>query len=534
MKRMLLLFILTASISFLPACTNTKQNPIVFKENSSTENKDDTNISYNVEQVILSKGFQNLEPNVEIVKKDLDFRLLASLGLVESSGVNVTKIQKSGNEINIYVKNETDEQKKHLVVPQVLIDLKDFKIKNRDSLKFNIVNENYEPIKIKLGVNEIVNKINSDFKISINTFPLVDILDEEGKIFWELTYKNIFDIYNNETPIINLSVLVDSNDGSIIQYSKDFISSYIDEGYILDYIPNKFIIYKKQEMDENHNPKEEILWIYDIENNHREILYSSKNKISCAKFNPDASFVSLIDTNDKNNELYIIGAQDKKAYKILFANTISPKIIRWKDDENLYIIDSRENKSYIYEHNTKTNHTDLVHFISKDITDLQIINDDFLISEGNEDKKKLKIYLTDNWKQFKFEFHGYKPSFIDHDKIAYLKFNEKEDSNILSIYDLDRENLYDNINLNITKYFTLDSKSLALIEKHQADNDFTLHRYDIKNKEITPIASINSDQVFYNDRDRLLYVNLSLPFESEKTQIIYSLDLSQIDEENPR
>ncbi len=534
MERMLFMIILIASISCLPACTNTKQNPIVFREDNSAQNIDETNISYNVEQVILSKGFQNLEPNVEIVKKDLDFRLLVSLGLIESSEVDVTKIQKNGDEINIYVKSNGASKKDHPVVPQILVELKDFKLKNRDSLKFNIINENYEPIKVKLGINEIINKINSDFKISSNEFPIINILSDKGKILWDLTYNNIFDMYNEETPIINLSVLVDSNDGSIIQYSKDFISSYIDEGYLLDYIPNRAIIYKKQEFDSNSNLKKESLWTYDIEDNYGEVLYSSKNKISSAKSSPEYDHIAIIDNNNGTNELYIVERQDKKAYKVLFENSINPKIISWINSEELYIVDTYENRSYVYVHNVKKNQTDLVKLIPKNIINLKFMNGDFLITEGNEDKKDLKIFLTDDLREFKFETHGFKPNFIGKDKIAYLKFNEKENTNIFSIYDLNDKKTYDNINLNITNYFHIDNENLGLVEKHQADNDFTLYKYNIENKEVIDLANINSDKIFYNNRDKLLYVNLPLPFESNNTQIIYSLNIFQIEETNPR
>ena len=528
MKRMLLLFIFITLISFFSGCSDSKQNPIVIKETNSIENKNNENINFEVEQVVLSQGFQNIEPNVEIIKKVLDFRLLASLGLVESSGVNVTKINKIGNDINIFVENETDTEKKHLSVPQILIDLKGVRIKNKEDLTFNIINENYTPIKVKLGINEVVNKINSDFKISINTFPMVNILNKNDRILWELNYNNIFDKYNTETPIIDLSVLIDANSGSVIKSSKNFISSLIDEGYILDYIPNKFILYKKQENGEKNNGQKETLWVFDIEDNHSEILYSSKSKICCAKFSPDATHISILESSDENNELYVMEKQDKKAYKVLFKDYINPKIIRWKDKENLYIVDKNKDRSYIYFYNVEENETNLFAPIPKDIVDLQIMDDYFLITEGNEDKKDIKIYLTENFSQFEFDSHGFKPSFINENKIAFLKFNEKKDSNIFTIYDLDKNRYYDTLNLNITKFFSLDDENLALIEKKQSEHDFTLYKYNIRDKELTSMANINSDNVYYNDEKKFLYVNLSVPFESEKSQIVYALNLMKV------
>ena len=43
----------------------------------------------------------------------------------------------------------------------------------------------------------------------------------------------------------------------------------------------------------------------------------------------------------------------------------------------------------------------------------------------------------------------------------------KKDSNIFTIYDLDKNRYYDTLNLNITKFFSLDDENLALIEKNK-------------------------------------------------------------------
>ncbi len=42
------------------------------------------------------------------------------------------------------------------------------------------------------------------------------------------------------------------------------------------------------------------------------------------------------------------------------------------------------------------------------------------------------------------------------------------------------------------------------------------------------MANINSDNVYYNDEKKFLYVNLSVPFESEKSQIVYALNLMKV------
>ena len=62
----------------------------------------------------------------------------------------------------------------------------------------------------------------------------------------------------------------------------------------------------------------------------------------------------------------------------------------------------------------------------------------------------------------------------------------KKDSNIFTIYDLDKNRYYDTLNLNITKFFSLDDENLALIEKKQSEHDFTLYKYNIRDKSLLP------------------------------------------------
>ncbi len=52
------------------------------------------NLVSNWKLIVLSKGFQSTDPNVEILKKNNNLKLLASLGIVESSGVTIDKITK--------------------------------------------------------------------------------------------------------------------------------------------------------------------------------------------------------------------------------------------------------------------------------------------------------------------------------------------------------------------------------------------------------------------------------------------------------
>lgn len=528
MKRMLLLFTMIVYTLLFVGCDSSKQNPIIYKETNTTKEEFEESIKYEVEQVTLSKGYQNMAPNVEIIKKGSEFKLLASLGLIESSGVNITEINKNDNEINIYVENKNKLGKSDLVVPQVLIDLKGIKVKNKDDLKFNIINENYDPIKIKLGINEVINKINADFQLSMNTLPIVNILNDNDKVLWELTYNNIFDKFNVETPIINLSVLIDANNGDIVKSSKNFISSFIDEGYILDYVPNKSILYKKTEGNAEENNLKDSLWMFNTEDNSIEVLYPSKTKIESASSNSNGNHIALIESHKEHNELYIIDTKDKKAYKVFLKENLNPYLIQWASDEELYVISKDEKVSNIFKYNITENITTLIASIHKNIVDLQVMGDSFLITEGNESNEKSKIYLTKNWSQNRFDDYGFKPMALDENKIAYLQFNKKDNSNSLRIYDINKSRNYSTIKRNIIQYFLLDDENIGLIEKNNVNNEYTFHKYNIKDKTIDSIANINSERVLYDSERELLYTCISVPFESELSQIIYSIDLSKI------
>lgn len=439
MKRIICFFLFTIIALFLPGCKNNDQNLIQSQENS--QSLEEQQIDYDIEQVILSKGYQSIEPKVEVLKKGNHIKLLASLGLVNSSGVYVDKITRKGNEVNIYVHSLSKDEDIKIVVPQIIIDMKGSKLKDLDNIKFNIVNENYKPIDVKFGVNELINKIKSEFKIATDSIPTIDISSIDDKIYWNIAYSSIFDKTNYETPIINLSVQIDANTGEIIKSTKSFLSSLIDEGQVLDYSTGSYILYKKPEVDIDRNADIETLWIFDIKDNSKTMIFSSKYRISAATFSPNLENISLVESNNENTELFIIPLNDIRAYKVSFEAPIKPRIIRWKDNDNLYIVENVEDNSNIYNYNLIDNSTVLISKVNKNIVGLKILNDSFLIVEGDDNKINLKISLTNDWKEFKLKDYGFNPDFVDENKISYLEKKEKEDKNILHIYDEAKETI---------------------------------------------------------------------------------------------
>src|SRR5699024_9888350 len=291
MRRFIYLFVLLSTLLFSIACSNPNDNMASSKEIKTNEE----DMPFKIEKISLSQSYQNIKPNIELIRQGLDHRLFISLGLIESSGIDIKDIKKTDNEINIYVKNKSRRRRK-LVVPQVYIELEDVDMDDFDNLKFNIVNENYKPIKLKLGAIEAINKINSDYKISTHTSPNINIVKDKDTYIWELDYEGVFDETSIQNPIINLSAKVDANNGHIIEVNKESISSFIDYGQILDFVPNKHILYKKAKSSKE-NARESLLY-YDFKEKTKESLYTSNDNIISGEFSFSGDKIALLEENE--------------------------------------------------------------------------------------------------------------------------------------------------------------------------------------------------------------------------------------------
>lgn len=528
MKRILLIISLIHLMFLMIACSGNNQNPLMIKDtNANTEIIEEDDIEFEIEQIILSKSFQSLEPKVEIVKRDKGFRLLASLGLLETSGVKITNINKIEDEINIYVKNITDIDENRLAIPQVIIELKNIKLRSIENAVFNIINENYNPIKVKLSANEVINKVNSDFQIVTNTSPEVNIINTNDSFYWILDYKNILDKYNLETPIVNMSVMVDANSGELVKSSKSFISQYIDEGNILDYIPNEYILYGKEDKTLSSEGKWINLIAYNVNDNTKRILYSTSSEIIDAQYSPSYDSITILESNFGVNQLYIINKGENKAYKVMLDAPINPSIVRWKDNENLYILGKTDITSAIYNYNIVDNTVELINYMYADIVGIQVQNNDVLVTIKDKKSDKYSIKLTSDLINFEIEKEGYMPRFINENYIGYLVFNEKNNTNNLVLLNRENKKIHNTIDLNVSNYYGLDDNSIIVISKNQINNDFTLLRYYFKNKNIESIINITSDKAFYDSKNELLYIDFKIPYESDKSKVIFSLNLDK-------
>lgn len=529
------LFSLVLALFILISLTGCKIEDLPFLNKDTQTSAEDEELKYKIDQVILSKGYESIVPKVEVVKKSSDIRLLVSVGLLETSGVSIEQIVKKGNVINIHVVNQIDEEKIQLAVPQIILDLKNTKSINLEEIKFNIINENYDPINIKFGITDVINMVKSSFHLTPNTSPEVILKRIDDILIWNVTYNSIFDKDNLETPLVNLSVDLDANTGKILKSTKGLISSYIDEGNILDYIPDKYVLYRRNDHDFVNNTEIESIWYYDIMKNEKTQIYHTLIDITAGSFSPDSKYISVIENNGTASELYVITKDEKKAFKVLFENTINPLVVRWYNNDSLYILVNNDiNKmSNIYSYNVKTNEQVLVSTIYKDLVDIRTYGDTILLMENVEESLNNNIYFTRGFDELKSIDTGFYTRLINENLVAYIKKSEKSDRNLLYIYDINDEKEYDVVDLNAISAFAISENALFIVEKNQNVNDFNLYEYIVDKKDLSHIAKFNTENIYYSKEKSLLFVDLTAPFDTEKPEIIYSVDLTKLSSLQP-
>lgn len=526
MKRLLVLIIMfVALICF--GCSINKKSSLVLDDNITFEEEE---IKFEIEQILFSKSFQSIDPSVEIISSNDKLKILASLGLAEYSGVNVNRVVKKGSEVNIHVSGISDKENLRLAVPQVILDINKSQLKETENLKFKIFYDDYTPLKVKFSINDVLNKLESHFKISLKVAPSFELTKLEQDIVWNIYYKAIFDKDTADIPLVNLFAQVNANSGDIIKSDKVFISSTLDDGNILNYISDGYILYKKSIIDPDTNKAKEQLWLYNANEDKKTMLYSSNFKIIASQLTSNLSYVSVIEVNDNSSEIYLIALENKKTYKLCFENKFNPKIMRWQSDEVLYLVDNNGSISTVYSHNVESNETKFIGSFNKNIDNLYINDENFVVVEnlGNDNYNK-NISITNNWKKFNFINTGFNPRFIDNKTISYLKNDNKEDSNSLILYNLEEDKIIGKIEGNISNYMILTNNIIAYVKKNNTNNNFTLSKYSIEDKKSFNIANLISDKIYYDDKRNIVYINIVLPFDHDKTELIYSIDLEKLD-----
>ena len=106
MKDILRIIILLNIVLMLTACNSEDISPLLYRDNSKTSaiaksNDDDTQLDYTTNKITLSKNYQSINPSIKVIKDELNSNLFISLGIVESSGIEIVKITKKDKEVSI-------------------------------------------------------------------------------------------------------------------------------------------------------------------------------------------------------------------------------------------------------------------------------------------------------------------------------------------------------------------------------------------------------------------------------------------------
>lgn len=524
MKRFLILIFISTSLLGLIGCTNADNISILsdYKINKKVK------LKYEVEQMFFSKSFQSIDTAVEVIENNEDkLKILAHLGLADYSTVEINKIIMKKNIIDIHVSGDKENSETSLSVPQLIINLNKNKLDNLEDIKFNIVYEDFSPIKIKFKINDVLNKLESHFKISSKSSPRFDLINLNDNIVWEITYNNIFYKNMDDTPLINLHALVDANSGEIIESEKNIISTILDTGHVLNYLQNESLLYKQIYDDKKNNNLKEELYSYNIADKEKTLLYSSNYKISSGEISPSLEYVSFIETNTNINEVYIMSYNKPKLLKIIFENSFNPHSIKWKDNNILYVLGKENNNSTIYTYNLDTNELTLINRLKEEIESFNIFNDYFLLIEKSDNEYNRRIFLTEDWKNLKPLNIGFDPKFINNENMAYIKKDDSLNIDYLSVYNFEENQVVRRIDGNVLSY-SIFGDNIVYIKNNPSYNDYTIYNYSIKTKEKSVISNTICKNIYYNSNDNIIYLNTILPFENDNTEMIYSIDLNKI------
>ena len=526
MKHFLRILISLYVSILLTGCNSKEISPLFFKDEEvstsiSANNDEFTDLSYTIDKITLSKSYQSIEPNIKIIKDGLDSNLLLSLGIVDSSGINIEKIERNNRDVNIYIQNEDKHIKEEFVVPQIIVHFDDLSTKDLEELNFKIINQNYEPIKSNIDISEAISKVKSSLKINTSTFPNSSIVKEDNNMFLMLDFMNAVDLKNDENPIINLNVLIDLVDGKIVDSTKSSVSSLIDEGIILEYLTNKYILYVKEEKKLGNERYE--LWIYDIEKDSRDKIRTFKNKISSLKFNQKGDKAFLIESLEGSNRLHLLELENLKISRVDLDKDINPCIGVWRGKDVIFL-DRKDKGALLYTLDVSNDNLSFISTVDKDIREIQYLKDNFLFSTIKDDVKN--IYTTKDFKENKLIDVGEKPLFLDDNTICYMKNENNTSKNVLWFYSLNDASLESYSDIDVKDFF-IWKDSLAIIEKTQVGPENPLYIYNLKNQTTVFISSIKSDKIFLNTKDDILYINSSIDVEKDKKSIISFIKLEK-------
>lgn len=529
MKKKYLFFNLFIFI-FLIACS-----PKQSKENNIK------NINFTVDKTHLSQAYQLTDPHAEFVSKGEDLekssenlKLLISLGAMESSGLKVKEITQTASKLSIYVDSIYDKDKLKLAIPQAMVTLdRSLLDKPLEDYSFEIINDNGKPLDIKLSMTDAISKVDSYFKLAANVSPDVHLVKKDDILIWDIKYVATFDKAEDNLPLVKFSTQINANDGNIIDSEKTLIANPIDNGLILNIETDNYILYKKS-LDSSSKPSsKEELWIYNINTDKSELLFTSDYTINSTQFSPDLSFISLIESNNGNSSLYLIPKSTRKAYKVPLGEKFTPHLNVWKNNRKLILVEKLENKTRICRYDVVDEDQDGVIEIDNLIYHLSYENGNYLFTEEVDKSLNKKIYSTKDFKSLDLITHGFSPEFIGNNRMIYLEDVEDRDTNTLNIYDLDKKEIIYSIEGYIQNFQILSNKYISFIDKEENHNHYVLYGLSLDSFEKNALDKIKpeivsnsiSSRVYYNKNYDLFFLNVNIPFEHKYKDLIYLVDL---------
>lgn len=498
--------------------------PFIKDANSQDSTELESKPKFTVEQVILSQGFQNTDSRIDLSRKNNQLQLMVSPGLIKSTGIKVSKIEEKDGVYNIHIVNSSYSSAE-LVIPQITILLSEVTHSQAESMKFNIVNENYTPITISYGIVDILNKINSDFKISTDRYPSIKLVEENNEPLWIINFYSIYDMGNIEIPVINLNIKINANSGEVIESSKGLISTLHDFGTILDFVPGKGFLYSHRDMITSNN----VLFLYDFESNEKKELYRSYSNIETAHLSPDGSHVALLEKNSETTVAFIVSISDGKAIRIDSQQIMVPEKLLWINNDDIQILNKfSDQQTAILVYNINDNNWKTSRNMVMDLCTFETIKDIVLTSQYIEGEMNNRILLEKGASGLKFIDDGFCPKILNENLGMYLQNIDNSTKKALKIFDFNTLDTIYQSDFNVSAARQISSDTIIIIEKLPGNSNFDIHLLYIENMELSHLGVANSSSIYFDQESKRVYANPNITYKEELTEIIYSVDLSDL------
>lgn len=522
MKSNTLAILILAFAILVTGCSNTKT-----KTDKSPEDQEPLSLDYKIEQLVLTKGYQNTEPKVELIQKNNETRLLVYAGLLKSSGIQVEKITMDSGKISVVLVNQ-DNPNSELVIPQITIHLTDIDPSRAAGASLSIVSKNYTPIKVSYGIVDVLNKLKADMKISSSTSPKVRLFEDGKKLLWEIVYENIFDRDSKEVPLINLKAVVDSGSGQLVMSSKSLISALIDEGKILSFDQEHGIIYIN-EFTGYSGSFSSSLWLYDISEKKKTFLYGTNHRIQSSEFSNNGDNVAFIENDGTNSMLYVIQLEDMKIIKVALPGDFTPNKAVWGDEDMLYVSETpASGKTRVMKYDISSNNLDKSYTFELPIINLTLSEDTIAVAERDGENTNRRLHTSYDGGPFELIGMGWHLISLEENRIGYLEHEQKDNSNALVVYNAKENEEEFRIQRNFAAISYVGDNKLLLIERVNGGSDFSLSLLDLEDGTEALLGRAQSEKVYLHMDSRALFVDVVIPFQSEMSEIIYFIKLENL------